>query len=57
MSVPVHSIAPLMRKILHIFDNVVSGVSLVLILTNELWLSKPTIVVSTEGENPAGTSM
>lgn len=47
--VPVHLIPSVMRKILRLSDNVVSCVNFVLIPTNELWLSKPTITVSRQG--------
>lgn len=52
--VPVHLILSVMRKILRLFDNVVSCVSFVLMQTNELWLSKPTIIVSREGSTQQG---
>ncbi len=51
-----HLIPSVMRKILRVFDNVVSSVSLVLIPTNELRLSKPTIIVS-RGGVPTGTTL
>ena len=54
--VQVHLISSVMRKILRFFGNVVSCVSFVLIPTNELWLSKPTITVSRQGSTQQGPS-